>query len=87
MNSGSEDLMGGLVGALLTTGFVSIMFLVVTVAVVAYIWYRIIRAGVRDGMIQAMARTGSTGSVGGSSVAQGYPPDQSYGAPPAPHVE
>lgn len=49
-----------------------------------YILYRVAKAAVRDGVLEASRRTGGLTSAG---FVQGYPPAQAYGAPVAPHVE
>jgi hypothetical protein len=68
----------------------SAIYLFITLAIVFigyYIAYRIVRAGVRDGMADAIRKSGGTLSGGGPGFVQGYPPAQNYGAPVAPHAE
>ncbi len=50
--------------------------------------YLIIKAAVRNGVIEAMRKTGSTGFGSGTGTyINGWPPAQPGGAPAAPHSE
>jgi hypothetical protein len=75
---------GAFFGVLLAGGIVGLLVLVAVIALCAYFYYRVIRAGVRDGMMDAMRKTGSSG-FGGTPMVDGYPPPiANVGPPPAP---
>lgn len=82
--SGGVD---GLIALLMTGGLIWFLFLVGTVLLTAYVNYRIMKAAVRNGVVEALRKTGSSGGFGSGEYVQGYPPPQTYGAPVAPHAE
>lgn len=77
--------MNGLFSALFTGGLVGIGFFLVLFALSVLLWYMVIKTAVRNGMIEALKKTGNDGFGGGGGHISGYPPAQTgYGAPPAP---
>lgn len=85
MNYGGygSDPISGMMGGILAAGAIYIVIWLALAILSVYISYRIIRAGVRDGVIDALKRTGNT-SFGGGQVIHGYPPEQEIGPPAAP---
>lgn len=79
--------MGPLFGTLLAGSLLYILFVLLIALLGFYISYRIIKAAVRDGAIEAINRTGlaSQGNTGG--FIHGYPPVQTYDAPVPPTRE
>jgi len=77
--SGLDSLFSGVVaGGLIGLGFGALI-----VFFSASLSYLFIKAAVRNGVIEAIKKTGL--DSGGSRIINGYPPDQSYGAPVAPN--
>lgn len=70
--------------ALVGGGILTIAFILVSLAAYWLFFYSLIKAAVRNGMIEAAKKTG--GSIGGGSgyTVSGYPPPQEYGPPTAP---
>jgi hypothetical protein len=83
----ASSLAGSLLGLLFAGGVIYLLLWFAVCFIGAYISYRIIKAAVRNGMIEAINRTGLSGGVGSGGYVQGYPPAQSYGPPPAPITE
>jgi hypothetical protein len=73
---------GGLVGAVLTGGIVVLLFFLLLLILIMWVYYRLIRAAVRDGILDAAKKTGSDG--GGTPMVNGYPPHQDA-TPLTPH--
>lgn len=80
----SDNPAAGLIGLIMAGSAIYIVFVIALAVLSAYISYRIIKAAVRNGVIEAMQKTGNSG---GQGLIQGYPPAQNYGAPAAPHTE
>ncbi len=82
MNSASN------VGSLLGVGIVIYLLFVIGIAVVSFlIYYLIMKAAVRNGVTEAFRRMGISGALPVAQSTQGYPPAQTYGAPPSPAYE
>lgn len=77
---------GDLIGALLAGGAIYLGFVLLLALLGVLMAYAIIKTAVRQGMIEAIKKTGLN-SGGSASFIQGYPPTQSYGAPVAPAAE
>lgn len=73
----------GLLGGLMAGSFIFIAFVIAYVILCLYIGYRIIKAAVRNGVIEAIQKTGVADGLGGGAYVNGYPPVQ-VGAPAAP---
>ena len=79
-SSGSLD---GFFGLIFAGGAIYLVISLALVFIGYYIFYRIVRAAVRDGMVEAHIRTGGFGSGGGSASVPAYSAVQ-VGAPAAP---
>jgi predicted lipid-binding transport protein (Tim44 family) len=78
---------GGLLGAVVAGSLLYILFTLGIAVLAVYINYRIMKAAVRNGVVEAIRKTG-VGSTGTSGQIQGYPPASGYiGAPAAPASE
>lgn len=73
-----------LMGMLMAGSAIYLFFVFASVFIGYYILYRVTKAAVRDGVMEAMRKSGGVASPG---FIQGYPPAQAYGAPVAPHIE
>ena len=80
----ASDPFSSLLGAVIAGGLIYILFALVVTFVSYYIFYRIVRAAVRDGVVDAHRKTGGLGSGGGGNSLSGWPPAQDLGAPAAP---
>ena len=81
----ASDPVGGLLGVFATAGLVTMLFCFALIFISYYILYRIARAAVRDGIIDADKKLGGLrGGGGGSAPINGWPPAQEVGPPPAP---
>lgn len=75
----------GLLGLLFAGSAMTLLLVLIVVLIGALFAYALIKAAVRQGVIEAIRKTGL--NTGGSSFVNGYPPVQSYGAPVAPSAE
>ena len=80
---GVSSIAGGFFAGLATIGLIYIVFLLAIFSFACFILYRIIRSGVRDGMMDAHAKTGGSIGSGSSGQLNGWPPEQMLVAPPA----
>ena len=74
--SSSTDAANALIGLALTGGLIYFLVWIGVVWLFLYIFYRIIKAAVRNGIIEAQGGTVSKKRFG-SSMVRGYPPVQS----------
>lgn len=74
---------GDILGTLLAG---SLAYVLIAGAISILITYLVIKTAVRNGVIEAIRKTGLDSGPSVSYVS-GYPPAQAYGAPPAPVVE
>jgi hypothetical protein len=72
-----------LVGSLMAGGLTLFLVLMGVALLGMYFNYRVMKAAVRNGVVEALAKTGGS-SPSGTPLVQGYPPEQTYVAPPAP---
>jgi hypothetical protein len=77
--------------AIAAGGIVAIVFVVVIyvafLVLMLYIGYRITKAAVRNGMVEALKKTGFVDPSGRRIAAAGPAPVQGYGAPLPPSVD
>jgi len=74
---GSGDPFGSLLGVVVAGGLIYILVVLAVAFISYYIFYRVVRAAVRDGVVDAHRKTGGLGSSGSGTSLSGWPPDQS----------
>jgi len=83
-DSFGTDPFSSILAAAVGGGIITLLFMTVLLAAYWLFFYSLIKAAVRNGMIEAAKKTGV--SIGGGSgyTVSGYPPPQEYGPPTAP---
>lgn len=78
------DPTGDLVAAVVGVGLTYILLIFAGTFLNYYIFYRIVKAAVKNGTVEAINKTGGGFGGGNSNFVQGFPPEQDYAPPAAP---